>query len=117
CTRSTIACVFGTILFWLVCFGVNFGRHSVVTLPDLSGASSMLRATSEVGYRVLPKPIDMDMLLDQLLLTDEHFGRYPLYKHVEDAQRWDPMLGLFTSLLFAAAMLAMASRQLAQTDY
>lgn len=26
-TRSTIACIFGTLLFWLVCWGMNFGHH------------------------------------------------------------------------------------------
>lgn len=26
-TRSTIACIFGTLLFWLVCWGINFGHH------------------------------------------------------------------------------------------
>jgi len=26
-TRSTIACIFGTLLFWLMCWGMNFGHH------------------------------------------------------------------------------------------
>ncbi|MCP6725987.1 hypothetical protein NL526_28425, partial [Klebsiella pneumoniae] len=59
-TRSTITCVFGSILFWLVCWGVNFGRH--VALAHLSesgqvggGSSRML----ELGYWLLPKPADL----------------------------------------------------------
>jgi ABC-2 family transporter protein len=26
-TRSTVACVFGSILFWLMCWGMNYGHH------------------------------------------------------------------------------------------
>ena len=27
-TRSAIACVFGSLLFWFLCWGMNFGRHA-----------------------------------------------------------------------------------------
>lgn len=33
-TRSTIACAFGTLLFWLICWGMNYGRHMVITLES-----------------------------------------------------------------------------------
>lgn len=26
-TRSTIACIFGTLLFWVMCWGMNYGHH------------------------------------------------------------------------------------------
>src|SRR5579885_2906678 len=29
CTRSTVACVIGSLLFWLLCWGMNYGRHMV----------------------------------------------------------------------------------------
>jgi ABC-type transport system involved in multi-copper enzyme maturation permease subunit len=29
-TRSTVTCVFGTILFWLLCWGMNYGHHAML---------------------------------------------------------------------------------------
>lgn len=29
-TRSTVSCVFGTILFWLLCWGMNYGHHAML---------------------------------------------------------------------------------------
>jgi len=38
-TRSTVVCVFGTLLFWVLCWGMNFGRHAVVAHdPAAEGA-------------------------------------------------------------------------------
>ena len=60
CTRSTVACVFGSILFWFLCWGMNFGRHAMVAVAaDAPGVSTGMHASVEVGYWVLPKPADM----------------------------------------------------------
>lgn len=39
-TRNAIACVFGTILFWAICFGMNSGRHASIALPELARAQA-----------------------------------------------------------------------------
>jgi hypothetical protein len=28
-TRSTVTCAFGSVLFWLMCWGMNYGRHTI----------------------------------------------------------------------------------------
>ena len=35
-TRSTVACVFGSVLFWLVAWGINYGSVMAVAAPDTS---------------------------------------------------------------------------------
>src|SRR5262245_21537151 len=61
--RSTVVCVFGTLLFWVICWGVNFGRHTVVA-HDPPGMSTGSRFILEAGYWTLPKPGDLNMIFD-----------------------------------------------------
>jgi ABC-type transport system involved in multi-copper enzyme maturation permease subunit len=121
CTRSTVACIFGSILFWLVCFGINYGRHAAVTLPALAPSlpphSRTFSAAVEVGYWVMPKPADMIMLLDQSLNAGEHFANLPELEAVQKTDWFNPDLALLTSVLFSVAMLAVAARQLGKTEY
>jgi ABC-type transport system involved in multi-copper enzyme maturation permease subunit len=120
-TRSTIACIFGSILFWLVCFGINYGRHAAVTLPTLvPSAPAYPRSFTtlvEVGYWVLPKPADMVMLLDQSLNAREHFGNLPELEAVQKTDAFNPDLALLTSVLFSIVMLALAAHQLGKSEY
>jgi hypothetical protein len=121
CTRSTVACVFGTVLFWLLCFGMNYGRHAVVALPTLAPEARPLppsfAALTETAYCVLPKPADLILVLDQAISAEEHFSTLTEFEAVRKTGALDVELSLFTSLLFAAGVLAVASRQLTQTDY
>lgn len=49
-TRSTIVAVVGSLLFWAVCWGMNYGRHSVLALPLPRGeATTVARAATAVG--------------------------------------------------------------------
>src|SRR5262249_5301558 len=57
-TRSTVACVFGTVVFWLICCAMNYGRHTMVAL-DVLPYSGVVQWAVEAGYWVLPKPADL----------------------------------------------------------
>jgi ABC-type transport system involved in multi-copper enzyme maturation permease subunit len=124
CTRSTVACIFGSILFWLVCWGINLGRHYTVALPDLMpGTAPMSPVTgflAEAGYWMLPKPSDLVVLLEQTLQAGQHFSvpsSWEVYRVVDRTGAYLPELSLFSSLGFAAVMLLLSGRQLAATDY
>ncbi len=124
CTRSTVSCLFGSLLFWGVCWAMNFGRHVVVSLPALSPDVGALPPVSsfltEAGYWILPKPMDMVIMLEQLLEAGKHFDTLSVQPFVVAMQHggyWDPMLSLISSLLFGVVMLILSARQLAQTDY
>ncbi|MFO0879463.1 MAG: ABC transporter permease [Gemmataceae bacterium] len=49
-TRSAIVAVFGSLLFWAICWGMNYGRHASLATP-LAQAESRIaaRATTLVG--------------------------------------------------------------------
>src|SRR5439155_25197293 len=59
-TWSTTWTMFGSLAFWLLCWGVNFGRHAA-----LAGASTTWAL--EAGYWLLPKPADLGWILVEAL--------------------------------------------------
>jgi hypothetical protein len=71
----------------------------------------------EAGYWLLPKPADLVILLDRALQADAHFFVQPEFAAVQAMHAFHPALSVLTSALFAAAVLAIAARELATTDY
>lgn len=121
CTRSTIFCILGSLVFWLMCWGMNFGRHSLVALPSLNPTlgplPGVLQGFVEAGYWLLPKPADLSLLLSQVLQAGTTFGTVPVFEEVQRTGAFSPGLSVLTCLGFAAVMLASAARQLTATDY
>jgi ABC-type transport system involved in multi-copper enzyme maturation permease subunit len=114
CTRSTVSCVFGSIAFWAICWGMNYGRHvaSSAALASDAQLSQPLLWLVEAGYWILPKPADLGMLLYDALGAGDHFR--PLFT---DPGLFSFELSIATSLAFTAYLLVAASRQFAATDY
>jgi hypothetical protein len=115
CTRSTVVCVFGSIAFWGTCWAINFGRHAVMAsshvLSEGSFSSPLVRL-ADIGYWLLPKPVDLGKLVFDSLGAGTHF-RLPLDSTTP------PSLGLsvLTSVLFAGYVLLAAGRQWTRMDY
>ena len=61
CTRSTVVAVFGTLLFWVLCWAMNMTHHHVVGF-DVQGLTPVSSFLVEAGYWILPKPLDMSGL-------------------------------------------------------
>jgi ABC-type transport system involved in multi-copper enzyme maturation permease subunit len=123
-TRSTVAAALGSILFWGICVGVNYGRHAAVALPILAPESPPLSSftlfLADASYWVLPKPADLIAILEQALNTQAHLAtlsRSPEYAAVQQLDKWDPAAAATTTLLFAFLPLIMAARQLEEIDY
>lgn len=121
-TRSTVAAIFGAILFWFCCYAVNYGRHTVVALPYLepnaAPFSASIAGMADLGYWALPKPGDLTIALDQALEAGDHFDNLPKAFRVAVAKSaFDPGLSLLTSLTFSALLFGVAARQFATTDY
>jgi ABC-type transport system involved in multi-copper enzyme maturation permease subunit len=117
-TRSTLACVIGSVMFWFLCWGMNYGRHCLLALqaemPPLHG---VLRWFVEAGYWILPKPVDLGMVLRRALNAGDSFATLPELQKVQELGLFYPELSLWTSLLFAIGMIGIAARQLSDTDY
>ncbi|HEY5312986.1 MAG TPA: ABC transporter permease subunit [Pirellulales bacterium] len=114
CTRSTVSCVFGSIAFWAICWGMNYGRHLAAgtSLGPDTELSPPLQWLVEAGYWILPKPADLGMVLYDALGARDHFS--PLFA---DPALFSFGLSIATSLVFTGYLLWAAARQFAATDY
>lgn len=117
CTRSTIACVLGSLLFWFVCWGINYGRHLALLLPETSGIASTFVALVDATYWIFPKPADLGMVLFDALGAGQSFSRLDVFDSIQKIGAFAPFLSVLTSLVFAVATLAAASWEFARTDY
>lgn len=116
-TRSTVACVFGSILFWFACYAMNFARHSVLGTPDLHVTSGGFHLGTELGYWLLPKPADLGILLYDGLKADAFFGKALMFQNVQNQGHFHPDLSILSSLAFMVVVLAMAAYEFVKTDY
>jgi hypothetical protein len=116
-TRSAVACVFGSLLFWVLCWGMNFGRHAVHVVPELHGFSGALAFTTEVGYWVLPKPLDFQLLLSDGLRPGETIGRLVSTPSLTEHDAWFPVASVFASVAVGLALLAVAAYDFVTADY
>ncbi len=118
-TRNTVVCVVGSLLFWALCSGVNAGRLGAVLGPDEGQApaySPTVQGLLEVGYWVLPKPVDLEAVSRQALHTEQHFRPMPELRALE-SDRSSLVLSVLTSLLFSAALVGAAAGRMAKIDY
>jgi hypothetical protein len=118
CTRSSLVCVFGSVLFWLMCWGINYGRHYRVAVesldPSLPQQSPLLHFLGEAGYWILPKPVDLGMILHSAL------GAGQANEHLREVERlgaFHPELSVLTGLAFVVGMMLLSAQQLASKDY
>jgi ABC-type transport system involved in multi-copper enzyme maturation permease subunit len=119
CTRSTVLSICGAILFWVLCFGVNYSRHLAVARQYLEpGAEApAYESLVKAGYWVLPKPADMGMLLDKGLKASDHFGTPPELQVVQQKGEFDSDLSLLSSLGFTVVILGVAAGRLSRAEY
>jgi hypothetical protein len=117
CTRSTVACVIGSLVFWLLCWGMNYGRHLVAGVPDVQQLPGSLAWVVEAGYWVLPKPADLGAMLFDALDAGNHFAKGVALSNVQARGDFHPEWSVLSSLAFMVAMLYVAGRQFVTTDY
>lgn len=114
-TRSTVVSVFGSIAFWALCWGMNFGRHAVAAAEKIapeSAFSNSLVLVADLGYWLLPKPADLGRLLYDAL--DAHDFFQPL---LAQAPSVSIELSILSSLAFTGFVLWVATRHFATADY
>jgi hypothetical protein len=115
-TRNTAACAFGTVLFWLLCWAMNFGRHAAIGTLDPHTLSPTFALTIDAAYWLLPKPLDFQLALADAARGDALTQAAGLGRVVERGA-WSPGLSLLASGLCGAALLAAATYDFATADY
>ena len=116
-TRSTTACVFGSILFWFLCWGMNLGRHAFRVLPELRTAATGLGHSVEFAYWILPKPLDCHLILTGRLQEGSPFFRIITTQALLENGAWQPTASLLASCLCAMVLLALAMYDFVTAEY
>jgi ABC-type transport system involved in multi-copper enzyme maturation permease subunit len=115
-TRSTVASIIGSIAFWFLCWGINYGHHALLAMSPSAAPSGVLMSLSEVCYWILPKPADFGMLLFESLRAESFFNQLPEFRAVTQRGAFLPWLSLLSSALFGVFVLGVATRELSRRD-
>jgi ABC-type transport system involved in multi-copper enzyme maturation permease subunit len=113
-THSTVASVFGGVLFWLLGWGMNYAWVMVHAAPDTQAFGSV--ALVDTAYWISPKPIDLGLILFNAIDAKEHFDKPEAFKALEK-EAFSPQLSILTSLLFTAFMLFLCIYEFNAADY
>lgn len=116
CTRSTVVAVFGTLLFWVLCWVMNMTHHHLVGF-DVKGLSPMSAFLVEAGYWTLPKPLDMSGVFFEAMKAGDYSAPVAEIAAVKAAGKFFPELSVLASLAFAAVVLAVAAYEFRKMDY
>ena len=115
-TRNTTVAAFGTILFWFVCWAINYTHHHMIAYP-FAGFSGQGSIFLDIAYWVLPKPFDLGGIFFDAMNADEFRTKADELKLVQAAGRFHPELSILADGLFAAGALAIAGYELETMDY
>ncbi|MFO0825504.1 MAG: hypothetical protein U0792_20685 [Gemmataceae bacterium] len=115
-TRSSIVAVFGTLLFWVMCWGINFAHHHAVGF-DVPGVTPSSTFLLDAGYWTLPKPLDLSGIFFDAMDAGTHSEPIRELEAVKAKGMFYPELSLLTSLVFAAGILGIAVYEFRKMDY
>jgi hypothetical protein len=116
-TRSSAACIFGAVLFWLVAWGINYGGVMSRELLDREYVPPGTLALADVAYWISPKPIDAGLLLFNSLDARRDFDKPEVFAKLETGRTFSPFLSIASSLLVAISLFLLAGREFELMDY
>jgi hypothetical protein len=116
-TRSTVASLFGTFVFWMLCWAMNLGRHALHSAAQLREAAGSLGRSSEFGYWLLPKPLDMHLILANALGAPPPTAQWLNLPRLAEQGLWQPGWSVLASLAFAGVLFVVAAYDFLSVDY
>jgi ABC-type transport system involved in multi-copper enzyme maturation permease subunit len=116
-TRSTVACVFGSLLFWLLSWGINYGSVMARSPAESRYLPSFTLASADVAYWISPKPIDAGLILFNAMDADHHFEKPTAFRRLESWPAFSPRLSILSSLAIAGVLLALSGHEFDEQDY
>jgi ABC-type transport system involved in multi-copper enzyme maturation permease subunit len=115
-TRSTVACAFGSMLFWLLGWGINYG--SVMARgPAEASLTPVTHILAEASYWISPKPIDTGLMLFNVLEAQNHFAKPEVFDLLESGLGFSPVLSILSSLVITGVFLALSAHEFEVKDY
>lgn len=116
CSRGVIVPLFGTLLFWVLCWAMNITRHTLLSL-EVGEWSSLTPLLVEVGYWVLPKPLDGSGLFYEALRAESVAAPVPEWEMACQRGAVVAELSVLSSLLFGLVMLVLAAWEFRRAEY
>ena len=116
-SRSTVACAFGSVLYWLLAWGINYGYVMARGAMEAKYLPPGTLALAEVSYWIFPKPIDAGLILFNTLGALGDFEKPGIFALLESGQAFSPWLSICSSVLLTASLLAVATYEFSTTDY
>jgi ABC-type transport system involved in multi-copper enzyme maturation permease subunit len=116
-SRSTVACAFGSVLYWLLAWGINYGYLMARGMLETQYLPAGTLALAQVAYWIFPKPIDAGLILFNTLGALGDFEKPALFTLLESGHTFSPCLSILSSVLVTAALLAMSTHEFNTTDY
>jgi len=116
-TRSTVACVFGSVLFWFLAWGINYGCLLAMGMPESQNLPALTRGLAEAAYWISPKPIDSGLILFNALDAQHHFEKPAVFKLLDTGRTFSPEWSILSCLLITAVLLALSAFEFNATDY
>ena len=116
-TRSTVACVFGSALFWLLAWGINYGRVMVRSMAQSENLPRITVTLADAAYWAFPKPIDAGLILFNSLNAHHHFEKPVVFTLLESGHAFSPVLSILSSTALMLVLLALAAHEFNAIDY
>jgi len=116
CTRSTVVSVFGTLLFWLLCWAMNFTHLKLISDP-MAGMTPTASFLVDAGYWLLPKPLDLSAIFFDAMDAGSYSTPVPEVAAAKAKGAFHPEMSVFASLAFAVGVLAVAAYEFRSMDY
>jgi hypothetical protein len=114
-SRNATVCIVGSILFWALCWAMNYGRDALSGL-QLREASAGLSRISEIAYWIMPKPFDFSLILMDAL-GSRHVTAAGVAFPSAPTDMVNPGAAILTSLAAGAIFLALAVYEFIHDEY
>ncbi len=116
-TRSTVASVFGSVIFWLLGWGINYGYVMARGVLETQHVPYGTLALAEVAYWIFPKPIDAGLIVFNSLGALGDFDKPTVFRLLESGSSFSPCASIASSLVFLGMLLAISVHEFNATDY
>jgi ABC-type transport system involved in multi-copper enzyme maturation permease subunit len=116
-SRSTVACVFGSVLYWLLAWGINYGYVMARSLQETQYLPAGSLALAQVAYEIFPKPIDAGLILFNALGALGDFDKPAIFALLESGHAFSPCTSILSSVVLTVVLLGTATYEFSTTDY
>jgi len=116
-TRGTVACVFGSVLFWLMAWGMNYGCVMARGSLEAQYLPARTLSLAEAAYWISPKPIDAGLIMFNVLDAQRHFEKPAVFQRIESGHAFSPWWSTVSSLLLTGVLLSLSVYEFGAKDY